>query len=183
MKKFVFFPSMLSENINAERRNVIDRFAACLTPIRVSRRLNDNGGTSDTFQNSITRQSPRTIPSRLLETWPRLLQSIAVSRIGNRFNPRRNYSNRSINRLGSSSSRLPITFHNLSNLSSRDRRFRDYLHLFLTTRERRLIEERDRLDVIGTWRFLVDRGTRRGRRNKRLTKRTLSRCCKDKIAP
>lgn len=30
---------MLSENINAERRNVIDRFAACLTPIRVSRRL------------------------------------------------------------------------------------------------------------------------------------------------
>lgn len=49
---------MLSENINAERRNVIDRFAACLTPIRVSRRLNDNGGTSDAFQNSITRQSP-----------------------------------------------------------------------------------------------------------------------------
>lgn len=43
--------------------------------------------------------------------------------------------------------------------------------------------ERDRLDVIGTWLFLVDRGTRRGRRNKRLTKRTLSRCCKDKIAP
>lgn len=85
MKKFVFFPSMLSENINAERRNVIDRFAACLTPIRVSRRLNDNGGTSDAFQNSITRQSPRTIPSRLLETWPRLLQSIAVSRIGNRI--------------------------------------------------------------------------------------------------
>ena len=69
------------------------------------------------------------------------------------------------------------------NLSSRDRRFRDYLRLFLTTRERWLIEERDRLDVIGTWRFLVDRGTRRGRRNKRLTKRTLSRCCKDKIAP
>lgn len=43
--------------------------------------------------------------------------------------------------------------------------------------------ERDRLDVIGTWRFLVDRGTRRDRRNKRLTKKTLSRCCKDKIAP
>ena len=77
---------MLSENINAERRNVIDRFAACLTPIRVSRRLNDGTVEQATRSKTPLRDNPpRTIPSRLLETWPRLLQSIAVSRIGNRI--------------------------------------------------------------------------------------------------
>lgn len=87
---------------------------------------------------------PRTIPSSLLETWPRLLQSIAVSRIGNRFNPRRNYSNRSINHLGSSSSRLPITFPTrfIESFFERSPVLRLFASLLNDTRE--MIDRRER---------------------------------------